>query len=912
MKQAGIVVGCACLLSAAAQAQTGPAAPARPAAPVFRSGVDLLALDVTVLNGRGDQVTDLAPPDFTVAVDGQPRKVVSAQFIRSDGRDAQPDEGDAHFSSNVDASRGRLVVIAVDQGQIRGGIARPLLLTADRFLSRLAPLDRVAFASLPAPGTFVDFTSDRASVRAALEKVVGQAQAANGRMTIGATEAIAIAERRQIGGTEAFTRECSGLEEEELSRCQRELTAQAQEMVVMQRVATNRSLDALRELLTTLGKVEGQKTLLLISQGLQMDGLGSDVDGVSALASASGVTIHVLQIDTNSLDASAPSAPPTEREDRAARAEGLGRLAGQTRGALYQVSGDGEGVFERLLAELSGYYLVGVERGPSDRDGRRHRIDVSVGRANLTVRSRQAFVANAPTAGSQDGFVSLAAALRAPYQLTEIPLRVTAFVHRDKTPGQVRLLLSADVEQPGQPAGDYTLGFMVVDPENRVVADAVEQRHLRPVDDAPGARLSYSNVAIVAPGTYTLRFGAVDSAGRRGTVFRTVRALQVAGQELVVGDLVIGNLSPTDVILPAIEPLVASGRLAAYTELYAASAATFDQTSVRIEIATDTKTPALLTVPAPYASAAQPGVRAAQAVIPVDLLPPGRYVARAMVNRGGKALGPLTRPFSVLAGDRSSTRKRSPLLLPESFLGPPPKFDKAATLRPDVLGTMLDLVEQATPALRPILAGARQGRFGTAAIAALEAGHQDQASFLRAIELLNKGDLDKAANLLHVAAGPRRTFFPAAFYLGVCFAAAGRDRDAAGVWQMAIGTTARPPIVYNLLVDARWRDGQLAAVVDTLREASQRVPDDDVIARRLALVYAVMGLHAEAMPIFDRYLQRHPDDQDALFAAVLSTYEAGSASGPDREKLARYASAYNGPQKALVSRYAEAFSERTP
>lgn len=912
MKQAGIVVACACLFSGGVQAQPGPAGSERPAAPAFRSSVDLLALDVTVLDGRGEQVVDLAAPEFTVTVDGQPRRVVSSQFIRSDGQNPEPAEADAYFTSNIGASRGRMVVIAVDQGQLRGGIARPLLLTADRFLSRLAPLDRVAFASMPAPGTFVDFTSDRTSVRAALEKVVGQAQTANGRMNIGATEAVVIADRRQLGGVEAFNRECSGLEEEELNRCQRELTAQAQEMMVMQRVATHRSLDALRELLTTLGKVEGQKTLLLISQGLQMEGLGSDVDDVSALAAASGVTIHVLQIDANSLDASASATPPTEREDRAARTEGLARLAGQTRGALHQMTGNGESVFERLLTELSGYYLVGVERGPSDRDGRRHRVDVSVRRSDLTVRARQAFVATAPAAGTQDGFVSLAAALRAPYQLTEIPLRVTTFIHRDKTPGQIRLLLSADIEQPGQPAGDYTLGFMVVDGENKVVADAVEQRHLRPVEDVPAARLSYSNVAIVAPGTYTLRFGVVDAAGRRGTVFRAVRAFQVAGQELVVGDLVIGNLSPKDVIIPAIEPQVASGRLAAYTELYASSAATLDQTTVRIEIATDAGTPALLTVPAPYAPGGQTGMRAAQAVVPVDLLPPGRYVARAVVSRGGKPLGPLTRPFNVLAGDRSSTQKRSPLLLPESFLGPAPQFDKASTLRPNVLNVMLDLVEQATPALKPILAGARQGRFGTAAVAALEAGHQDEASFLRAIELLNKGDLDRAANLLHVAAGPRRTFFPAAFYLGVCFAAAGRDRDAAGVWQMAIGTTTRPAVVYNLLVDARWRDGQLAAVLDTLRDAFQRVPDDDGVARRLALVYAVMGLHAEAMPIFDRYLQRNPNDQDALFAAVLSTYEAGSPSGPDRDKLARYASAYNGPQKALVSRYVEAFGGRAP
>lgn len=52
------------------------------------------------------------------------------------------------------------------------------------------------------------------------------------------------------------------------------------------------------------------------------------------------------------------------------------------------------------------------------------------------------------------------------------------------------------------------------------------------------------------------------------------------------------------------------------------------------------------------------------------------------------------------------------------------------------------------------------------------------------------------ATQLNIAAGPRREFFPAAFYLGASFAAAGRDRAAAAVWQMGIGSETRLPIVY--------------------------------------------------------------------------------------------------------------------
>ncbi|MDH4064967.1 MAG: hypothetical protein OEW19_11250, partial [Acidobacteriota bacterium] len=50
--------------------------------PVFRTGVELLTIDVTALDDRGRQVTDLSPADFAVEVDGDPRQVVSADYVR--------------------------------------------------------------------------------------------------------------------------------------------------------------------------------------------------------------------------------------------------------------------------------------------------------------------------------------------------------------------------------------------------------------------------------------------------------------------------------------------------------------------------------------------------------------------------------------------------------------------------------------------------------------------------------------------------------------------------------------------------------------------------------------------------------------------------------------------------------------
>ena len=133
------------------------------------------------------------------------------------------------------------------------------------------------------------------------------------------------------------------------------------------------------------------------------------------------------------------------------------------------------------------------------------------------------------------------------------------------------------------------------------------------------------------------------------------------------------------------------------------------------------------------------------------------------------------------------------------------------------------------------------------------------AAFLRGIDLFTKGQLDQAATQLQIAAGPRREFFPAAFYLGALFAAAGRDQDAAGVWQIALGTEPRPPAVYTMVADARLRDGQAASAIDILKPAYERDPANDEISRRLAMAYSMTGRHADALPVLDSYLSPSSD-----------------------------------------------------
>ncbi len=69
-----------------------------PEQPSYKTGVEVVTVDVGVIDRQGQPVRGLATNDFTVTVAGQPRRVVSAEYVEhasvqrlmSAGRDIVP------------------------------------------------------------------------------------------------------------------------------------------------------------------------------------------------------------------------------------------------------------------------------------------------------------------------------------------------------------------------------------------------------------------------------------------------------------------------------------------------------------------------------------------------------------------------------------------------------------------------------------------------------------------------------------------------------------------------------------------------------------------------------------------------------------------------------------------------------
>jgi VWFA-related protein len=888
--------------------QTPPAEPQQ--GPTFRTGVELVTFDITATDERGRPVTDLLAPEFLVRIDGKPRRVVSVEHVQyraGAARRETPAVDETFYTSNIGLPDGRMIMIAVDQLNIRTGAARPLLQSAAKFLGALNPADQVGFVAYPPPGPAIGFTTDHDKIRRAMFQVVGAQSrvTAMKRFNLGVTEAMAIQERRDVMTLEAVTgRECGVASRNELDLCRREIEDEAAQIVRDVRNNAARSMQGLKSLLEDLRYLDGRKSLILISEGLVADQMDAEFGDVTRLAAMARVSINVLLMDVSQADVTQGLLPPTPNQDRQLEMQGLENLASFARGTLFHVVGTGESIFAQLASELSAYYLIGVEQTPQDSDGGWHRIDVDVRRRGVTLRSHRAFVLSSGRAARKPED-HLLDAIRSPFAVAELPIRATTFAFRDPSSERVAVMIAAEVGQAGAEAGDFTVGYALVDDQGRVVASASDKRRLTPIDGRDNAPLGYKAGALVDPGKYTLRIAAVDAKGRKGSVIRDVLAYKMAGEEFAVGDLLLGN-APTTAggsVEPQLEPHVHGHRLAATVELYAAAPEALEQAAVTVEIADGQDGPTLAAGPARLFPGPHPTTRIAQAVMPTEALPPGRYLARAKISRGGQPAGLLMRPF-VLAPSAETTAAGARWDL-TGWVTP---FDRKAVTDPGVVASMLDMVLKASPALAGAAAAAREGKYGAAAVEALDAGDQSAAMFFRGLDLFMKGQCTQAAVQFHNASGPRRSHFPAAFYLGACFAADGRDREAAGVWQLAIGDQPRPAVAYALFADARLRDGQAESVIEVLEPAHRRDPSDEALAKRLGIAFVMAGRYAEAIPVLDGYLARNQADQDSLFAAIVAHYEAASREGVplsdvERSKIARYAKAYTGPQQALVAKY---------
>ena len=367
----------------------------------IKVSVDVIAVDVQVIDRSGHPVPNLGPEKFTVTINGKRRRVVSAEHI---GDTAGSDtEGPAGTSAAATVPS-RVIMLAVDAISFDATASRDVIQSVTQFVRTLHPEDYVGLSVYP-NGASITPTTDHAAVVRALSTVVGQRDGPGlNRFRLRPSEIIDANRDVHADAGPALdavvARECG---RDPDPNCRYQLLAEITNTALYYEGQATASLGMLRTLVTQMQRFPGRKTLLLVSGGMiasdtpggrpDLGGLGIQVGKEAAIANTA---IYTLYIDSSLHDRfgaetrSAARTVDNQLRDSAVLARWLEQFTGAAGGALFSVMvGNADSALARIQRELSSYYLLGVEPGEEERDGRTHAVAVKITQPNVTIRGRR-------------------------------------------------------------------------------------------------------------------------------------------------------------------------------------------------------------------------------------------------------------------------------------------------------------------------------------------------------------------------------------------------------------------------------------------------------------------------------------------------------------------------------------------
>jgi VWFA-related protein len=445
-----------------------------------------VTVDAVVQDTKGAPILGLTAADFTVKEDGVLQEVQAFEAVNRPPQEPTATSGLAtapagRISSNVDAATrvARSFVFIFDERHLDPAEAQRGRLALIRFLETgVGAGDRVTLVGTQAG---VAWTARLPEGREALLQVLNRLQGRRtgefARNAISDYEAMRIDRdsdpivtdrvARRLVTTGAIFRPArlpgDPSEEAENIESERGLT-RSRAAEVYSRVTTDNetTLGLIERSLEGLAAVRGRKSMILVSGGFVHDPhLGSFRRVVTAARRANTALYFV---DARGLSA----APSTLQADSGVAAtnfndlgstldsfrdqsEGSESLAADTGGFSVRdndlLSGLG-----RIGQDSTSYYLLGYKPAKARADGGFRKIEVKVVREGASVRARRGYYApNSadPARRVEARDAALQRAVDSPFELADVPLRATAHVFGEATPGKATVLLTAEADIRG-------------------------------------------------------------------------------------------------------------------------------------------------------------------------------------------------------------------------------------------------------------------------------------------------------------------------------------------------------------------------------------------------------------------------------------------------------------------------------
>lgn len=527
-------------------------------------------VDFRVLGADGKPITDLTPEEVKVRVDNRDRVVQAVRLVQVDEAVAAAPAVAEPFGTNVVPEGRRNVLILFNDASILAGQETDVKAAISRFVTTLGPRDQVGLMTTPRGAVRLEPTTDRAAFEAELANVVGQAAP---------TES-----------ADDFT-------------CR-----------------TREVLDELRGMFEGLRAASTPTYVLFFSAGL--------ASSTTASARIGGETGSACELRPDSFQNLAMAAStgrvqmyvmqPEGLVTRRPGDEGLESLAGVTGSRRYRIGSSGQSVLDQIAIETSAYYVATVGLEDVARDGRPHRLEVTVARPDTRVLHHNEFFVGAAAGRAEAAATpSPRDMLRTEAAFSELPLRVGGYASRNQ-PGESKLRVIA-MMQPLESVTLTAASAGLVNSEGKLVAQwtAQPEELKQPMVFA---------ALLADPGEYRLRMAATDSAGRAGAADYTVNVNLHQADTVQVSDLWTFSTA-TGQLMPALEYQGDETAMVLF-ELYGQPPAGF---FAQAELAKTADGPALQN-PQLQAAPGGQGFFRITGQFPMAELEPGDYVARVTLG----------------------------------------------------------------------------------------------------------------------------------------------------------------------------------------------------------------------------------------------------------------------------------------
>jgi VWFA-related protein len=510
------------------------------ARPQFRTGVELVQLDVTVLDNNRRPVTGLNAADFTVLDDGVETPVRAFTPVELARPLAAPpvwagDTSPDAVTNQATREDGRLLVILLD----RSIVAEEPTLTARRIattaVQSLGPHDLAAVVSTrngAVQGLAVqNLTADRPRLLRAIDAMDPSSDIS--------PEAEAIMNRMPGFKIDALNEPsclCGLCVHEVITRVAETLASAPRRRKVLLFIGSDMIWQTYRtpgQASQDLGcekRLEDARTTMLAAvDRANLTVHSIDPQGlVNAAPMAHAATTTLSRSPSASLDAvwGSTGHPMSGRQN-------LSVLPERTGGRIVVGRNHPEQVVPQLLDESRAYYVIGIERGPSARADGMRRLEVKVRRKGAHVAAQRLYAGLAAAPLNAAGVPSattapLENALTGLMPRDEVPLSlaVTPFANPESGTPVVRVSIdvAAFVRSDGAPV-PLEIAILAVDSAGRQVASARQTSTVtarRPESGLPFT-LDVQSLLPLPPGEFGIRVAVSDSsAGRVGSVFSDI------------------------------------------------------------------------------------------------------------------------------------------------------------------------------------------------------------------------------------------------------------------------------------------------------------------------------------------------------------------------------------------------------